>query len=74
MNEILDQLNRRKSVRAFEPDPVDEETRTLLLRAAFQAPTAGNQMLYTILDITDDGMKRELADLCDHQPFSATDV
>jgi nitroreductase len=69
---VLDQLDRRRSMRAFEPRPVDDETRGLLLQAAFQAPTAGNQMLYTILDITDEGMKRELADLCDHQPFIAT--
>ena len=36
-----------------------------------QAPTAGNQMLYTILDITDAALKARLADLCDHQPFIA---
>jgi nitroreductase len=72
MNEVLDQLNRRKSMRAFESRKVDESTRELLLQAAFQAPTAGNQMLYTILDVTDDETKLELADLCDHQPFIAT--
>ncbi len=40
-------------------------------KAAFQAPTAGNQQLYTILDITDPALKATLADLCDHQPFIA---
>ena len=71
-NEVLDQLSRRKSMRAFEPRLVDDDIRGLLLQAAFQAPTAGNQMLYAILDITDDEMKHRLADLCDHQPFIAT--
>ena len=66
------QLNRRKSIRAFESRPVDADIRSALLEAAFQAPTAGNQMLYTILDITDEPVKRQLADLCDHQPFIAT--
>ena len=42
-----------------------------LFQAAMQAPTAGNQMLYTILDITDAALKARLADLCDHQPFIA---
>ncbi len=33
--------------------------------------TAGCQLLYTILDITDQQKKERLADLCDHQPFIA---
>lgn len=36
-----------------------------------QAPTAGNQMLYTILQITDQNLKERLAETCDHQPFIA---
>lgn len=35
------------------------------------APTAGNQQLYTILDITDPALKARLAETCDHQPFIA---
>ena len=47
------------------------EVKELLLECAFQAPTAGCQQLYTILDIVDQGEKEELAGLCDHQPFIA---
>ena len=41
-----------------------------------QAPTAGCQQLYTILDITDQNLKEALAESCDHQPFNCkgTDV
>ena len=42
-----------------------------ILEAACAAPTAGNQQLYTILDITDQAVKDTLADTCDHQPFIA---
>ena len=35
------------------------------------APTAGNQQLYTILDITDQKLKDKLAVSCDNQPFIA---
>jgi len=35
------------------------------------APTAGNQQLYTILDITDQSIKEKLAVFCDNQPFIA---
>lgn len=71
-NETLSQLFARKSVRVFEDRPVSPEMKALLLEAAFQAPTAGNQMLYTILDITDQELKNRLAVTCDHQPFIAT--
>ena len=70
-NAILSALTARKSVRVFTGDPITAEERAAILHAAFQAPTAGNQQLYTILDITDPALKATLADLCDHQPFIA---
>ena len=70
-NEILRALHARKSVRVFTDEPVTAGERAAILEAAFQAPTAGNQQLYTILDITDPAQKARLADLCDHQPFIA---
>ena len=70
-NTILSALTARKSVRVFTDEAVTAEERAAILNAAFQAPTAGNQQLYTILDITDTALKATLADLCDHQPFIA---
>ena len=70
-NEILRALHARKSVRVFTDQPVTAEEREAILQAAFQAPTAGNQQMYTILDITDPALKERMADLCDHQPFIA---
>ena len=70
-NAILSALSARKSVRVFTPDPVTPDERAAILNAAFQAPTAGNQQLYTILDITDPALKEALAESCDHQPFIA---
>ena len=71
MNEILTSLHRRKSVRVFTEQPVDATLKNQILEAAAQAPTAGNQQLYTILDITDQDLKNTLAETCDHQPFIA---
>ncbi|MGN0984374.1 MAG: nitroreductase family protein [Gemmiger sp.] len=68
-NPILSALNDRKSVRVFTGEPVTAEERAAILQAAFQAPTAGNQQMYTILDITDPALRHTLAELCDHQPF-----
>jgi len=50
---------------------VSEKDRELIVEAAMQAPTAGLQMLYTILDIRDQSIKDELAISCDEQPFIA---
>lgn len=71
MNEVLRQLHARKSVRAFEDRELDPGVRRAILEAATMAPTAGNQQLYTILDVTDTDLRARLAESCDHQPFIA---
>lgn len=72
MNEVLKQLHARKSTRAYEPVTISAEDKAAILEAAVQAPTAGNQQLYTIIDVTDQAMKESLAESCDHQPFIAS--
>jgi len=71
MNEVLKQLNERKSVRVFEDREVPGSVKEALANAALQAPTAGNMTLYTIIDVTDTEIKKELSRLCDNQPFIA---
>ena len=72
MNEVLQQLHDRKSVRVYEDRAIAPEVKEAVLAAAIQAPSAGNMALYTILDITDPAMKATLAKSCDNQPFIAT--
>ena len=72
MNEVLQQLHDRKSVRVYEDRPIAPEVKQAILEAAIQAPTAGNMALYTILDITDPEIKQKLSVSCDNQPFIAT--
>ena len=72
MNPILENLHSRKSVRVFRPEPIAAEVKQAILLAATQAPTAGNQQLYTLIDVTDPALKARLAETCDHQPFIAT--
>ncbi|HOD04691.1 MAG TPA: nitroreductase family protein [Anaerolineaceae bacterium] len=71
MNPTLQSLFDRKSVRNYTDQPISPADKALILRAAFEAPTAGNQMLYTIIDVTDPGLKDRLAVTCDNQPFIA---
>ena len=71
MNDTIRQLYERKSIRAFEDREIPAKEKAAILRAAAEAPTAGNQQLYTILDITDQNLKDQLAVTCDNQPFIA---
>ena len=71
MNQTLQQLKERKSVRAFTDREITAEEKSAVLEAAVNAPTAGNQQLYTILDITDRALKERLSVTCDNQPFIA---
>ena len=71
MNEVIKQLYERKSVRVFTEQEISAEAKAHILESAVQAPTAGNQQMYTILDITDQKLKDRLAVSCDNQPFIA---
>ncbi len=71
MNDTIKQLMERKSVRVYTDQEIPIEEKRLILQAAMEAPTAGNQQLYTILDITDQNLKNRLSETCDHQPFIA---
>ena len=71
MNQTIKELFDRKSVRVFEDKEISPEDKRLILEAATMAPTAGNQQLYTILDITDQHLKDALVKTCDNQPFIA---
>ena len=72
MNEVLKQLYERKSVRVFTDKEITSADKASILRAATEAPTAGNQQLYTIIDVTDQSLKEKLAVSCDNQPFIAS--
>ena len=71
MNETIEVLMNRKSVRVFEDKEITPEIKNTILAAAMCAPTAGNSMLYSIIDVTDQSVKDKLAETCDHQPFIA---
>ena len=71
MNDVIKQLYERKSVRVFTEQEIGLQEKNAILMAAAQAPTAGNQQHYTILDITDQAIKDRLVETCDHQPMIA---
>ena len=71
MNEVLEVIEQRISLRAYSDIPISSEEEEAILHAAMRAPTAGNQMLYSMIIIRDQERKQLLSELCDHQPFIA---
>src|SRR5512146_2113976 len=71
MNQVIEVLMKRRSVRAYEPKEISAEVRAEILKATLRAPTAGNLMLYSIVEVTDQKIKDRLAITCDNQPFIA---
>ncbi len=71
MNPTIDLLMTRKSVRVYTDQPVLPAEKDTILQAAMRAPTAGNMMLYSIIEVEDQALKDQLAETCDHQPFIA---
>lgn len=61
----------RKSIRAYEDQEIPKEVRNAIIKGAMRAPTAGNMMMYSILDIEDQDLKEALAKSCDNQPMVA---
>ncbi|MFV0352469.1 MAG: nitroreductase family protein [Oscillospiraceae bacterium] len=70
-NKTVQELFERKSVRSFTSQPIAADIKEQLFNSAIQAPTAGNQVLYTILEIEDAELKLALSKTCDNQPFIA---
>jgi FMN reductase (NADPH)/FMN reductase [NAD(P)H] len=70
-NPTIDLLLARRSVRVYENRPIEEAEKDLIFQAAMRAPTAGNMMLYSIIEVDDQAIKDRLAVTCDNQPFIA---
>ncbi len=72
INDTLSILFYRTSVRTYQDKSISSLHRDLIFHAAFRAPTAGNLMMYSIIEVLDPQKKATLAETCDHQPFIAT--
>lgn len=71
-NPTLEVIARRSSTRTYDPTPLTDDERQAILHAALRAPTGGNMVLYSIIEVEDQAIKERLAVLCDDQPFIAS--
>lgn len=59
--EFFELIQARRSIRAYTPQPVEEEKITRVLEAANHAPSAGNLQAYVILVVRGASAKAELS-------------
>ena len=52
-NETLKVIRSRTSLRTYDAKPLREEEENAIIESALLAPTAGNQMLYSMIIIRD---------------------
>jgi nitroreductase len=63
----VNEIYTRVSTRKFEDRPVEQEKITQLLRAAMQAPSAGNQQPWEFFAVTD---KEKIKVLSQSNPYA----
>ncbi len=66
---VLDAIRNRRSVRAYEPRPVPEESLTRILEAARLAPSASNRQEYKLVVVRDARTREKLVDAAAGQRF-----
>jgi nitroreductase len=71
VNETLQVILARRSVRSYSDRSITRGEKDTILEATFRAPTAGNMMLYSIIEVEDQAIKDRLVVTCDNQPFIA---
>jgi len=71
MNPVISVLMNRRSVRAYAERKISRNVKDEILAAAMRAPTAGNMMLYSIIEVQDQTIKDALVKTCDNQDFIA---
>ena len=61
MNQVLDAIITRRSVRSYEPDPIPEDVLERILTAGQYAATGMNRQSPIILAVTDKAVRDELS-------------
>ena len=62
-------IKKRVSIRSFRDRPIPEEHVQKLLKAANQAPSAGNLQAYEVVVVTNSGVKEDLVKASHGQKF-----
>ena len=67
MSSVYEAIKNRRSIRKYEDKPVEKATVEKLLRAAMQAPSAGNQQPWEFIVVEN---KETLAQMANVSPYA----
>ena len=68
---VREAIETRKSIRAYQPQPVEEEKLNKLLEAGRLAPSATNQQAWKFVLVTDPELRQKMVAACCNQAFVA---
>ncbi|NWF92692.1 MAG: nitroreductase family protein [Syntrophaceae bacterium] len=60
MNEVLNAIKNRRTIRRFKPDPVDDDRIRMILEAGRWAPSFSNLQPWKFIIVRDQNLKNEL--------------
>ena len=69
MNEIISRMMQHRSVRDFEDKPLSDETKATLLKAAQSGSSSDFLQAYSIIEITDPALRKQLAGITMSGPY-----
>ncbi|MFX0180633.1 MAG: nitroreductase family protein [Candidatus Hodarchaeota archaeon] len=70
-NQTLELIKNRRTIRVYKSTQLSQEEIDTIIYGAMRAPTAGNMMMYSIIQVTQQEKKEKLAITCDNQPHIA---
>ena len=65
-------IENRRSTRVFDDREIESGTLDRLRRLTLRAPSAGNKILWSVIEVDDMSKKKALADCCDNQQMIAS--
>jgi nitroreductase len=71
MNEFIETIKTRRSVRKFQRDPIPEKEIREIIETGLRAPSAGNRQPWRIVRVQDQTRKNALAEAAFGQSFMA---
>lgn len=72
--EFYEVISKRRSIRAYKKDPVEDSKLNRILNAARLAPTAANRQPFSLIVIKDEGTKHKLKDAYSQEWFYTAPV
>ena len=71
MNETLETMWKRRSIRKYKSDAIPEEDLNLILDAARRAPTGANRQNWRMIVVTEPDLRKQTAAACNGQMWMA---